>query len=54
MNRAPRPQTAPGDDALDDEGEPSPYARLMTQGPTASDHRGRLRGRHVVNGRGIR
>ncbi|MFF7295332.1 hypothetical protein [Streptomyces sp. NPDC008265] len=52
MNRAPRPQPAPEDDL--DEDEPSPYARLMTQGPTASDHRGRLRGRHVVNGRGIR
>ncbi|MFD8948970.1 hypothetical protein ACFV0B_08975 [Streptomyces xanthophaeus] len=52
MNRAPRPQPAPAEDPAED--EPSPYARLMTQGPTASDHRGRLRGRHVVNGRGIR
>ncbi|WP_159395613.1 hypothetical protein [Streptomyces sp. 3211] len=52
MNRAPRSQPAPVEDDQDD--EPSPYARLMTQGPTASDHRGRLRGRHVVNGRGIR
>ncbi|MFZ3471440.1 hypothetical protein ACODT4_20645 [Streptomyces sp. 2.9] len=50
MNRAPQP--APAEDP--DEDEPSPYARLMIQGPTASDHRGRLRGRHVVNGRGIR
>ncbi|MFZ3547725.1 hypothetical protein ACODT3_19320 [Streptomyces sp. 4.24] len=52
MNRAPRDQPPPAEDP--DEDEPSPYARLMTQGPTASDHRGRLRGRHVVNGRGIR
>lgn len=53
MNRVPRPQPAPADE-LDDEDEISLYARLMTQGPTAADHRGRLRGRHVVNGRGIR
>ncbi|MFE5674510.1 hypothetical protein ACFQ7B_00265 [Streptomyces erythrochromogenes] len=53
MNRAPRPQPAPADDPLEDD-EPSPYARLMSQGPTTADHRGRLRGRHVVNGRGIR
>ncbi|MET9468509.1 hypothetical protein ABZY44_27720 [Streptomyces sp. NPDC006544] len=51
MNRAPSPQPAPDEDPDD---EPNPYARLMTQGPTAADHRGRLRGRHVVNGRGIR
>ncbi|MGP3687392.1 hypothetical protein ACTVZO_22265 [Streptomyces sp. IBSNAI002] len=54
MNRPPRAQPTPDDDPLDDEDEHSPYARLMTQGPTASDHRGRLRGRHIVNGRGIR
>ncbi|MGW1772545.1 hypothetical protein [Streptomyces sp. NPDC002104] len=52
MNRPARQQPAPDEEV--DEDEPSPYARLMAQGPTAADHRGRLRGRHVVNGRGIR
>ncbi|MFD3829709.1 hypothetical protein [Streptomyces sp. NPDC058621] len=51
MNRAPHQPPAPDQDTDD---EPSPYARLMTQGPTAAAQRGRLRGRHVVNGRGIR
>lgn len=52
MNRPARQQPALDEEV--DEDEPSPYARLMTQSPTAADHRGRLRGRHVVNGRGIR